>query len=289
VSQATTTTPNHGAVISLLRVSKEEQARLGRGGIERQREDNKRTIQRLGLPMEREVEVVDVSGTDVERDPQFQRIFRDLKRPDIAGVVISSLDRLFRPQNFRDMVILDHFRSNGKKIFTASGGDIEPSTDAGMIISAIMGIQAGSEWRLIRKRSVDTKEKLRRAGYSVQGTESIPKGVEYKKVADPNGHKGLRPQWSYTEFAYTHIAKAFDLILEEWSYTTIAKELGSMSWNGYYYSLRNPIWTGYREHTLCCGDDIPGAIRGRPARNGSPAYCAISGYGFRCLVWWRTR
>jgi hypothetical protein len=50
---------------------------------------------------------------------EVQRALRDLQRPDIAGGLVSSLDRLFRPDEFSDFGILDFFRRPKKLIFSA--------------------------------------------------------------------------------------------------------------------------------------------------------------------------
>jgi DNA invertase Pin-like site-specific DNA recombinase len=82
---------NTPKVISLLRVSTDGQ------DVSRQRTDVRRVIDAFKLDCLRTEEVVDVSGRHVMADPQFQRVFRDLERSDVGGVVVSALDRLFRP------------------------------------------------------------------------------------------------------------------------------------------------------------------------------------------------
>jgi Resolvase, N terminal domain len=97
-------------VIALLRVSTDTQ------DLARQRADLKRVIASHDLQLIRTEEVGGVSGRHVQQDPQFQGIFRDLERADVAGVAISALDRLFRLDFYGEFGILDHFRLN-KKLF----------------------------------------------------------------------------------------------------------------------------------------------------------------------------
>ena len=83
--------PSRRRVVGLLRVSTDQQ------DVQRQRTDVGRVILSHNLDAIRTVAAVDVSGRTVMSDPQFQQIFRDLERPDVAGIAISALDRLFRP------------------------------------------------------------------------------------------------------------------------------------------------------------------------------------------------
>jgi DNA invertase Pin-like site-specific DNA recombinase len=80
-------------VVALVRLSTAEQARDGRAGIMRQRNDIEMAAHTHGLQIVRTAEVIDVSGADVRFNSDFATIFADLARPDIDGLVCSNLDR----------------------------------------------------------------------------------------------------------------------------------------------------------------------------------------------------
>lgn len=56
----------------------------------------------------------------------------DLQRPDVDGIAVSALDRLFRPgKRYGQFAILDRFCDEGKAIWSARKGFIDPDTDEG--------------------------------------------------------------------------------------------------------------------------------------------------------------
>ena len=133
--------------LGLLRVSTDQQ------DLMRQKTDVERIRLTHGLTIERQIELEDVSGRTVLENREVQRLLGDLKRADIAGVAISSLDRLFRPDRFADFAILDFFRDSGKLIFSAKEGVLDPGSDMGFLMSLMSGAVAGQEWRTLRERT----------------------------------------------------------------------------------------------------------------------------------------
>src|SRR5215831_5195051 len=53
----------------------------------------------------------------------FKQAFADLARPDIAGAVVSAVDRLVRPGFLGDLQVFNPFQRHHKLIFTPSPGD----------------------------------------------------------------------------------------------------------------------------------------------------------------------
>jgi DNA invertase Pin-like site-specific DNA recombinase len=183
-------------VIGLLRVSTDAQ------DLARQRMDVQRVIASHGLQLIRTEEAGGVSGRHVQQDPQFQSIFKDLRRADVAGIAVSALDRLFRPDYYSDFAILDHFRANKKLIFSSKEGVLDPSSDAGFMMSLMSGAQAGMEWRELRRRTSQGKEVKRLEGKHPDNSRSLPRGIGYSKTTG----------WHYTEPDRTRILRAFDLL-----------------------------------------------------------------------------
>ena len=222
-------------VIVLHRVSTSAQ------DLQRQRTDTTRVVQSHGLTAIRTLELSDVSGRHVLDDPQVKGILRDLERPDVAGVVISALDRLFRPDNFSDFAILDYFRKSKKIIWSAKEGQLDPASDAGFMMSLMSGAQAGMEWRTLRQRTMAGKEEFRRAGKHPNGTNVLPRGLTYSKATE---------KWSYVEPDASRIKLAFDLLFQGMSYRTIAEKIGG-AWSdkGVADSLKHKCWMGVFQYT----------------------------------------
>src|SRR5262245_4228381 len=103
---------------ALLRVSTDKQ------DLDRQKTDIQRVAATHQLDLQRTVALEDVSGRVVKDNADVAAMLADLKRPDIAGVAISALDRLFRPDEFGDFAILDDFRRNKKLIFSHKEGAV---------------------------------------------------------------------------------------------------------------------------------------------------------------------
>jgi DNA invertase Pin-like site-specific DNA recombinase len=231
--------PQRRKVFSLIRVSDNVQAGEDRNGIPRQRNDNRRTAARQDLEIVKELEVIDVSGKHVASDPQFQELFRALKRPDIAGVVVSSTDRIFRPQTFGDFAILDHFQQNKKLIWTAQDC-IDPNTNAGWWTLLAMGGAAGQELQWFRKRALDAKERDRKKGWNPNGSNVLPRGISYDKATK---------QWSADPIEVARMRKAAEMVLEGSTWQLAAHTIGG-GWtsSGLKRALQNPIWIGVRRY-----------------------------------------
>jgi DNA invertase Pin-like site-specific DNA recombinase len=225
-------------LIGVIRHSTAEQVSEGRAGVERQRKDIETIQHYTGATIIRTIEVVE-SGTLVLDNKQFQRVFRDLADPSIDGVACSALDRLVRPANFSDMAIFDHFRSNGKRIYTPSGV-IDPNTQSGWMESMLRGMFAGLEREEIRKRTMGGKERLRMQKRHVNGAMSLPRGVLFDKST------GI---WSYDLAGDARVIPViFDLFVNrKLSYHGIADSVGNgWSYNGVRSTLSNKIWIGVR-------------------------------------------
>src|SRR5687768_9985964 len=87
-------------VISLLRLSTDEQAAEGRAGLLRQKEEIRIATARWDLEICRSYEIIDVSGTLIQQSPIFQEVVAQLRNPSVHGMVVSDLSRLMRPDDF---------------------------------------------------------------------------------------------------------------------------------------------------------------------------------------------
>src|SRR5688572_6271543 len=95
---------------ALFRASTEEQAneKAGRAGVLRQQEDIRSTAAAFSVEVVETIQLVDVSGTSVMEAPEFLRMLELVKQYD--GLVVSALDRVFRPDDFASFSIFDVFK-----------------------------------------------------------------------------------------------------------------------------------------------------------------------------------
>src|SRR5690242_2872330 len=108
-------------VIALCRLSTEEQNAEGRAGLLRQREAVMLVAQRFSLEVVETIELIDVSGAQVRQNSEYQRTLKRLQDCDIDGLVIPSMDRLMRPDDFSSFAVLDVFMNYGKLLWTPQG------------------------------------------------------------------------------------------------------------------------------------------------------------------------
>jgi DNA invertase Pin-like site-specific DNA recombinase len=221
--------------IAILRVSTDKQ------DMERQKLDIERMERAHSLTIDRTVPLDGVSGRKVREHEEMKRVLADLNRPDIDGVVISALDRLFRLDKFADFGILDNFRDTGKMIYSAKEGALDLRTDAGLILSLMSGAQSGLEWRELRRRTAGGREILRQRGGCPNGRQALPRGVDFEPIKDVKG-RSIGARWFYVEPYASQIRLAYDLLFERRSWHDIAERIGGgFTFNGIRVSLMNPI------------------------------------------------
>ena len=167
-------------VIALLRVSTDAQ------DVARQRTDLERMKSKFGLNVSRVLELVGVSGTATLEDNQVQQVLKDLQLPEIDGIALSALDRLFRPgKRYGQFAILDRFVDERKRIWSMREGLIDPATDEGYDKCISAGGRAGAEWRELIRRTHDGRIEHLRAGKMDHGTP--PYGYVYIPKWQTNG------------------------------------------------------------------------------------------------------
>jgi DNA invertase Pin-like site-specific DNA recombinase len=235
--------------IGLIRLSTEEQAELGRGGLDRQREVLNDLAVSYGLEYAKIFEVIDVSGTDVLSSPEFVPVFAELQKQGIEGMALASVDRLIRPELYRDYGVFDYF-AGGKKLWTLSQGmiDPDPSKGSGDIQALLSGRQAGNELAELKRRTMGAKERLRAAGQCPLPSHLLMKGVTF--VRGKRGEKGV---WQYVEPQASKVRKAYDMLFEGETLCDIDRFLGYKARCGAARRiLTNPIWVGIRRYEWRC-------------------------------------
>ena len=223
-------------VIAIYRVSTEEQADEDRAGLPRQREAVVRVVAQHDLDVISEIELVGVSGTNVSSSPEFREMLRQVRAREIAGVVVSSLDRLARPDTFESMAVLDNF-ADAKAIIYTQGEVINLATKEGKLTAHMKLAVHGYDRSNIVENSTSAKEIKRRKGECPGPPTILPLGVAYDRKTR---------LWSYTEDIKT-VQEAFRLFDVEkvTNLTQLAGKVG-LQRNTLAKIMRNPIYKGWR-------------------------------------------
>jgi len=160
-------------IIFLIRVSGDRQ------DVARQRTDMERLRKKFpGINIVRILELQGVSGTATLDDKQVREVLESLKLPEIDGIGLSSLDRLFRPgKRYKPWIMLDDFVETGKAMWVVREGYVDPADDEGYEKCSAAFSHAGSEWRKIRQRSMDGKAEKFAEGRIVEAKP--PYGYRY--------------------------------------------------------------------------------------------------------------
>jgi site-specific DNA recombinase len=231
-----------------IRVSTEEQARVGPNGVKegllRQERDIEVASKAHGLTVVHTIRAVGLSGSAILNSQQFAELVRWL--PSVDGMVLSSLDRYVRPTEPGHFSVYSPFFDQQKLVWTpASVMDI--TTDEGFLTSNISAVMAGLEKRAILRRFNDGKETRRKLGQDANGPQALPRGIEFYRPPKVPGEKTKPPEWRYVEPERTDIERAYSMLFEGRSYRHMARELGhGWSSGGLRRSLMNRVWCGYR-------------------------------------------
>ena len=215
--------------IALLRISTSAQDNA------RQKADIERLKKKFGLEIVEVVELDGVSGRKVLKNPRFLQILDDLgRRADVDGIALSAIDRYFRTDRYSDTGIFQPLADARKLIWSVREGEVDPSTDEGFDICMTAALKSGSEWRELRRRTMDGKEELRMEKKHVNGDSALPRGVAYDKATN---------RWSYEEPDCSRVQRMCELLLAGDSLHTIAAKVGGgWTYGGVRKTLRNPIW-----------------------------------------------
>ncbi len=220
-------------VVELIRVSTETQAAEDRTGIPAQRAANQTTCKQYALRIVETVELV-VSGTDVAQTPEMAHVLELVAQGRARGIVLAEYSRLFRPDRWADMVVLQELDDHSAQLYLPTG-PIDLSSQVGMVQASVYTLMARLERIHIRDRMQRGKEEKRKRGEHVSGGVGLPLGVAYDK------ERG----WSYAEGIWK-VKEIFSRILAgERNFAKIADDLG-LSRNSIRNIATNPIYIGWR-------------------------------------------
>ena len=219
-------------VVELLRVSGDSQAQDGSLNLPAQHQVNATICHRFGLRIVESIEVV-VSGATIASTPDMQRVLRCITEGRAQGVVVAEYSRLFRPERWSDMTVLQTIQDYGAQIYRPAG-PIDLATETGMMQATMENLYAALERRRIAQRFMRGKEEIRRRGGN-PNPAALPTGLTWSKEGG----------WAYTDDA-GRVGAAFRRFLAgEHNLSALGRSLGFPS-----VTLRdilaNVVYTGWR-------------------------------------------
>lgn len=231
-------------VLALARVSNEEQAVEGRTGLQQQWRDIEAVCRRDNLTIAHRFTLEGVSGSNVRLNPQFRKMLKAVSAPGIAGLVISSPDRLMRCDKIGDLAILEPFGDETRpRLIWTINTTYNLTKFENRLLFMAQTLIGGNEKKQIIIRTQGGKTLARER--DDQCPDKPPQGVEFI-VTNQKARTGY-----YRFTAESKPVKiAFERVLDRnTSIQALAKELGFKSYQSMRKQLTNPIWTGYRVST----------------------------------------
>lgn len=240
-------------VVELLRVSTDLQAGPDRAGLPGQHSTNLRTCGAYGLEIVESVEIVE-SGAEVARTPGMARVLEAVTSGRARGILLAEYSRLFRPDRWSDLVVLQTLSDHGAPIYLPAG-PIDLATELGFVQATINNLLAAMERRRIRERMDRGKEEHRRRGAHVAGGVGIPFGMRYSR----------EDGWQWTEDAGT-VRELFRRFLAgEHNLDALGRSLG-LPRTSTKFLLQNPVYTGWRVYAERRDPSPAGKYRGGDRR-----------------------
>lgn len=220
-------------VVELLRVSTEAQAELSRAGLPAQHATNLRTCEVHGLTVIETVEVVE-SGAEVAQSPEMQRVLDLVVSGTARGVVLAEYSRLFRPDRWSDLVVLQAFADHDAQIYLPAG-PIDLQSEVGFVQATVNNLLAAMERRRIRERMHRGKEEHRRRGGHPSSSRTLPFGFAYTR------ERG----WEYTPDIEISRMLFRDYLAGEHNLAELGRRYG-IGRTSVAYILKNEVYTGWR-------------------------------------------
>src|ERR1017187_9981629 len=142
--ETTTTTNAPRKIVSIIRVSSDQQAQDEKTGLRRQQEDIAVHCQTMNREVFKEFSLEGIGGSNVQNSKVFREMVETLNQPDVVGICFATLDRFFRPENITTLSDVFKPLPKDKKLFCELG-EISLTDPNDMIKSTLSGSMAGHE------------------------------------------------------------------------------------------------------------------------------------------------
>ncbi len=242
-------------LLPIHRVSTADQAKEKGEGLDRQRETTRRLVEfhkAIALPP---VEIIDVSGSDVDKTPEWRhRVLPLIADPDVH-VAVDSIDRILRAEAFNFRIMQDLLATETR--IYAPGKVHDLCTPEDSFMAGLLALMGGREKAEIKRRINAGREAARRRGEWPLRVEALPRGITYDRPAKT---------WGYDVPEAEVVRRAYDdFVLRGQSMRAIARKIGKPMQTVRVY-LRNPIYKGWLVFDERRGEAYPAKNGRQPDR-----------------------
>lgn len=225
-------------------------AQIDKTGIPRQKDiiEEIREREKLTIADGDAYEFPALSGADVENSPKFRAMLTRLDDPNLAGVVVADISRLFRPEFPDQLAISRPFRVNGKLIYYEDGVlDLRNDIDQRLFVQLAM--EAGAHRKQIVKNTHWGKNRRRKDGDCP--SDPLPKGVKFTPDGKKSANELVTGHFSYTrdkdgnlDFWSSRMIQAYRRIFAGESQASVARDLKFINPTQLHSYLRSHWWIG---------------------------------------------
>src|ERR1019366_3543796 len=223
-------------IVSIIRVSSDQQAQDEKTGLRRQEEDIEIHCKTMNLTVVKKFELPGIGGSNVQNTKAYRKMVEALNRPDVVGICFSELSRFFRPENIT--TLSDVFRPLPKDtLLFCDLGEISLTDPNDMIKLALWGSMAGHEKARIKNRMQRGKAILR--AMPDAKIDPLPKGVSFIRTSDRHNTGTFR----YSAFSGT-VKEAFIRVAAGQKMKRVAQDLGFGNQVSLRACLKSRWWIG---------------------------------------------
>ncbi len=223
-------------IVSIIRVSSDQQAQDEKTGLRRQQEDIAVHCQTMNLAVVKEFSLEGIGGSNVQQSKAYRDMVETLNQPDVVGICFATLDRFFRPENIT--TLSDVFKPLPKdKLLFCELGEISLTDPNDMIKLALWGSMAGHEKARIRNRMQRGKAILR--AMPDAKIDPLPKGVEFIRTSE----RANTGTFHYTKCSAT-VKEAFLCVAAGQRLKKVAADLGFGNQVSLRACLKSRWWLG---------------------------------------------
>jgi DNA invertase Pin-like site-specific DNA recombinase len=221
-------------LLPIHRVSTADQAKEKGEGLDRQRETTRRLVEFHGAIALPAIEIIDVSGSDVDKTPEWRhRVLPQIADPDVH-VAVDSIDRILRAEAFNFRIMQD-LLAMGTRIY-APGKVHDLGTPEDSFMAGLLALVGGREKAEIKRRINAGREAARRRGEWPLRDDARARGITYDRPTKT---------WGYDEREARVVRQVFeDFVLHGQSMRAIGQKVGKAMQTIRVY-LKNPIYKGW--------------------------------------------
>ena len=242
-------------LLAIHRVSTGLQAGDDGEGLDRQRATTKGLVayhEATPLPP---VEIIDVSGSDVDQTTEWRHRVMPLIADPQVHVVVDSIDRILRAEAFNFKIMQD-LLATGTRIY-APGKIHDLATPEDSFMAGLIALLGGREKAEIKRRMMAGREAARRRGEWPLRNSALARGIAYDRQTKT---------WGYDQPEAEIIRSVYHQhVVERRAMRAIGRDLGKPLQVIAQY-IRNPIYKGLLRWDERRGEAYPSKNGKQPER-----------------------